>query len=691
MTLSRSRIAAAALFAVGVAEVVIAVGCGFASGLSWLELNNLLVMSNATIGLTLSTAGWPIAARRPRNPIGWLLLAGGISYASTAAGIAALACVPAADRADLWWRLVATVTNTGWTWALTLFLPLSLMLFPDGRLPSKHWRPLLILPAVGAPILGALGLLSDFSLSVGVSGYGANHAFQYGLPGAIVTAVAATAIVLSYVGALACLLVRFRHGTEQVRRQLLWVLLTLMLVVTTFVLEPLLPDSTFILLTIALVPVAIGVAVLRHQLLDIRVVFSRSLLYLLLTAGVIAVYLIVVAVLDQVVRSQVALGSSVLATLLVVVAFNPLRVWVQRLVNRAVYGAREDPVRAMAAVGARLREVGDQHGDGLVEVLASLCQVMRFPYGTITVQGREVASVGRAEPPAPDTTSSVHVTHLTWGEESLGELVVGLRPGETKVAAADRQVLDLLAGPIAVAVRAGLLSAELSRSREQVITAREEERRRLRRDLHDGLGPVLTGVVFNAEAALRLVEADPQRSAELITALRDQTSGALTDIRRLVYDLRPPALDSLGLVGALEEYAMLLTRRADGQPLAVIVRATITIPELPAAVEVAAYRIVAEALTNVTRHSSATSASVTVAVDDSALVVAVHDDGVNVGGGWQPGVGLTSIRERAAELGGQCTIATDRTGGRVDVRLPIPAVPESVQSPATARTGDVAP
>ena len=105
----------------------------------------------------------------------------------------------------------------------------------------------------------------------------------------------------------------------------------------------------------------------------------------------------------------------------------------------------------------------------------------------------------------------------------------------------------------------------------------------------------------------------------------------------------------------------------------------------------AAYRIVTEALTNVTRHSSATSASVTVAVDDSALVVAVHDDGVNVGGGWQPGVGLTSIRERAAELGGQCTIATDRTGGRVDVRLPIPAVPESVQSPATARTGDVAP
>ena len=199
-----------------------------------------------------------------------------------------------------------------------------------------------------------------------------------------------------------------------------------------------------------------------------------------------------------------------------------------------------------------------------------------------------------------------------------------------------------------------------------MINAREEERRRLRRDLHDGLGPVLTGVVLNAEAALRLVESDPSRSVELISVLRDQASGALTDIRRLVYDLRPPALDSLGLLGALQEYAMLLTRRADGAPLSAQVRATSPIPDLPAAVEVAGYRIVTEALTNVTRHSSATSASVTLAVDGSALVVSVDDDGLNLGGGWQPGVGLTSIQERTAELGGQCTIHTDRTGGRID-------------------------
>lgn len=681
MTISRPGIAAAALFTVGLAEVVTAVVCGIASSLSWLALNDLLVMSNATIGLALTAAGWPIAARRPRNPIGWLLLGGGISYASTAAGITVLACVPAADRADASWRLVATVTNTGWTWALTLFIPLSLMLFPDGRLPSKHWRPMLILPAVSAPILGALGVMSDFSRSVGVSGYGANPAK---LEGGWTWAVVATVIVLSYVGALASLLVRFRNGTEQVRRQLLWVLLALLVVVVTFVFDPLLPDSTFILLTIALVPIAIGVAVLRYRLLDIRVVFSRSLLYLLLTTGVIGTYLVVVAVLDQIVRSRAALGSSVLATLLVVVAFNPLRVWVQRLVNRAVYGAREDPVRAMAAVGARLTEVGGQHGDGLAEVLASLCHVLRFPSGTITARGREVAAVGR-----PDPLAFRHVIPLTVGEEALGELAVELRQGESKVSASDREVLDLLAGPIAVAVRAGLLAEELARSREQVISAREEERRRLRRDLHDGLGPVLTGVVLNAEAALRLLEPDPSRSAELIIALRDQTSSALTDIRRLVYDLRPPALDSLGLLGALQEYAMLLTRRADGAPLTVSVRATTPIPVLPAAAEVAAYRIATEALTNVTRHSSASAANVSLTVEDSALIVAVHDDGVNISGAWQPGVGLTSIQERAAELGGQCTIRTDRTGGRIDVRLPIPTRTGTVGSSPTVEAGEV--
>jgi two-component system, NarL family, sensor kinase len=211
---------------------------------------------------------------------------------------------------------------------------------------------------------------------------------------------------------------------------------------------------------------------------------------------------------------------------------------------------------------------------------------------------------------------------------------------------------------------------ELRESRERVIVGREEERRRLRRDLHDGLGPVLTSVVLNAEAALRLNPTDPQRSGELLAGLRDQTVAALADIRRLVYDLRPPALDSLGLAEALREYAMVLSRHDDGQPLDITLETSAPLGELPAAVEVAAYRIVTEALTNVVRHSTARSATVTVRVQDRSLHVSVRDDGVNADG-WRPGVGLASIRERAAELGGSCSIGPDAAGGRVDVKLPL--------------------
>ena len=181
---------------------------------------------------------------------------------------------------------------------------------------------------------------------------------------------------------------------------------------------------------------------------------------------------------------------------------------------------------------------------------------------------------------------------------------------------------------------------------------------------------MLTGVVLNAEAALRRLSIDPAQTADLLVELREQATGALEDIRRLVYDLRPPALDSLGLVEALREQAVVLGRRESAAPLQVSVEAPTPLPELPAAVEVAAYRIVTEALTNVVRHSSASAAVVTLTVTAGELQISVHDDGINRGAGWQAGVGLTSIRERAAELGGRCRIEHDRTGGRVDVELP---------------------
>ncbi|NUP63092.1 MAG: two-component sensor histidine kinase, partial [Nonomuraea sp.] len=245
-----------------------------------------------------------------------------------------------------------------------------------------------------------------------------------------------------------------------------------------------------------------------------------------------------------------------------------------------------------------------------------------------------------------------------------GELIVGLRAGEHRLAPADARVLALLAVPLAAAVHATGLSVELQRSREHIVAAREEERRRLRRDLHDGLGPVLTGVVYQADAAGNLIaNGSPGQAAELVARLRGQVTGAIEDIRRLVYGLRPPALDELGLVGAVRQ-------QADHLALDVAVDAPEDLSRLSAAVEVAAYRIVTEALSNAVRHAGAVRADVRITLADR-LEIEVVDRGGDGTGDWRAGVGLRSMRERAAELGGTCHAGPYDGGGRVLARLPL--------------------
>jgi two-component system, NarL family, sensor kinase len=232
-----------------------------------------------------------------------------------------------------------------------------------------------------------------------------------------------------------------------------------------------------------------------------------------------------------------------------------------------------------------------------------------------------------------------------------------------------------------------------------LVAAREEERRRLRRDLHDGLGPALTGIAFKADAARNTLAAEPLRAAELLAEMRADTTTAIADIRRLVYNLRPPALDDLGLVAAVREQSGRLAQRADGGVAAVSVTAPADLPPLPAAVEVAAYRIITEALTNAARHSAASRVDVALTLDGPDLLIEISDDGaadgavptsVGAGGGdggggddagaeadaaraagWTPGVGLISMRDRAAELGGWCQAGPGPAGGRVTASLPV--------------------
>jgi len=233
-------------------------------------------------------------------------------------------------------------------------------------------------------------------------------------------------------------------------------------------------------------------------------------------------------------------------------------------------------------------------------------------------------------------------------------------------------LLEDLGRRAGVAVHAARLTADLQHSRERLVRAQEEERRRLRRDLHDGLGPRLAALTLKVGAARSLYPQDPTAADALLTELEADMEAALTDLRRLVYGLRPPTLDQLGLLGAIRD----ATERYEPGPatngLRISLRAPEELPPLPAAVEVAAYRIVQEALTNVIHHARASYCTVRLAVGDE-LELEITDDGVGLLADHRSGVGLNSMRERAVELGGTCVIEQQPSGGtRVLARLPLP-------------------
>jgi signal transduction histidine kinase len=372
------------------------------------------------------------------------------------------------------------------------------------------------------------------------------------------------------------------------------------------------------------------------------------LAWVLLSAVVLVVYAVLVAVLDRFVSAQ--LGRSVVATVVVALLVAPVLPRLQRLVDRALYGDRGDPARVVSRVSEHLA------GEGLDGVVEAVRIALRVPSVSLTASNEQLAGT------RPDNAVTVP---LEYNGAVVGELHVGVRTGESTLGAADRNVLSLVAAPLAVAVHATLLSSQLQASRERLVTAREEERRRLRRDLHDGLGPTLTGVALSADAATNMLATDPDRTRSLLTGVSADVRTAIADVRRLVEDLRPPALDELGLLGALRQRAEHLVHT----PLQLRLDVPDEVPSLSAAVEVAAYRIATEALTNVVRHARASTVVVRLRCAEE-LEVEVTDDGPP-NGPWSPGVGMLAMRERAAELGGGLEAGPIEGGGRVWARLPV--------------------
>ncbi|MEP6469895.1 MAG: histidine kinase [Chloroflexota bacterium] len=401
---------------------------------------------------------------------------------------------------------------------------------------------------------------------------------------------------------------------------------------------------------------AMYVGVARPEVVDVRGLVVHSVVFSLAGIVYISAFVTVASFVEILGGEAAAVGGMAVIGLIVATTFHPSQVMLRGVVDELIFGHRPDPLGAATTVVGSI-------GDDPVLALRGIREALVLPYAALGVDG------------VPLATSGSEVTHtrtltLELGDGRRGELVVGLRAGDLRLSAGDEHVLGLVAPLLAQTLRASALAADLQLSREATITALEEERRRLRRDLHDGLGPRLTGIAFTSDAARNSLRSDPDSTDSLLATVRAETVSAIEEIRRLVYAMRPPALDELGLVPALRQQAVAL-RTTGGDPLRVTITASELPATVPAAAEVAAYRIVMEALTNVARHSGCDTARVGLQADGGALVIDVTDVGTT-NGAWPTGVGIASMRERAAQLGGTLTAGSGTTGGHVHAVLPLP-------------------
>ncbi|TFV65932.1 UNVERIFIED_ORG: sensor histidine kinase [Bacillus sp. AZ43] len=629
-------------------------------------------------GLLLAVPGGLLVQRAPRNAVSWVVAGTGLFWAVDALASSwltyAVQSDPPLPGASLSFWFVGRVG----AWLL-LGLPLLLLLYPDGRLPSGRWRTVSLTALACSALLPVLLLITPSKIADRRAGTGTPAAYDrldldltsLPLPEELLLPLLQVAFPLVALGILLPLAVvghRLRAASGDDRRRMRWLLWAGVVDALVMLAALVFPSSTASLdlaVAVGLTGLAVTIGILRPRAFDIDRLLGRTLVYGGLAAGVVVVDLGVLAAAGALLGNRFGEQNALVVTLVVVACvYVPLRAALWRIVRRWVLGEREDPYRVVAGLAERLERSGGAE-EQLTAVAATVAQAFRSPYVGVEVEfargDRLVAEHGRR----PAEVQSLPIAYR--GEE-VGRLLLPTQGVRAQLVGGDERLLADVVRQAAAAARADSLAAQLQASREQLVAAREEERRRLRRDLHDGLGPSLGAVVLRIDTARNLAATDPDGADRVLRQARDDVAAALADVRRLVHDLRPPALDDLGLAGAVRQQAeRLLAPRT-----AVTVAAGRGVDDLPAAVEVAGYRIASEALVNVARHAAASAVAVELVRDgDGALVVTVADDGVGIPAEAPAGVGLVSLRERAAELGGRCTVECPPDGGTV-VRAVLP-------------------
>ena len=563
--------------------------------------------------------------------------------------------VVAHDRGDP--GLLATACAWLAAWGFVPYfvvLGLLLLLFPDGHVASRRWR-WVVLACVGVLALATVGrMFAD--TAVDASRGGVRNPLGLALwPNYLLLAGSWGSFALGVPLGLLSLLQRLRRATGTERAQVQWLVLGGVGLLVCFAGSFLLPDGAEDVvfgLALLCVPLSVLVAMVRHGLFDVELVLSRAIVLALLTGAVLASYAAVVALVGVLTPDR---RSAYVAVAVVALLAAGGRDALQRGVDRLLYGERRDPYAVVDRIGRRL-ELATGPADAVEALVSELRSVLRLPYAGVVPEDTRLR-------PVEDGTAAydVEVLPLSASGRSVGVLRVGHRSRGEEFTAPERAALTDVARRLGALLEAGALTHDLQLSRERLVAAREEERRRLRHDLHDGVGPELAGMALQLDSLSARLAGDPELAARA-ERLRDQMRRTVAEVRRAVDDLRPPALDQLGLAGALREqlatYGWVELHVGD-------------LPPLPAAVEVAAYRIAGEAVANAVRHSGARRCAVRVELEEGWLVVEVVDDGRGLTPDAPPGVGLTSMRERAAEVGGRFEVGPGPDGGTVlRARLP---------------------
>jgi signal transduction histidine kinase len=621
----------------------------------------------AVAGLAFALCALIVARHDPEQRFGWALAPIALVWALDGLSQSYVRVAITADGTDPGSNLALWFLNRFGA-VLPLGIAALLLIFPTGRF-LRGWLGRVGIAALAGMVVGILIVILAPTTSIPhVADLPAGVDFNYLTLSPLAAAdvlrpVSGVLTIAGFLTAMVTAVLRYRWSTGADRdrmRWLVWAILVMALTLVVVSVADIGAAVDAVVVAIAVLPVAaMTVGVVRPTVVPVEDLLVRTLVLGAVALSLLGVDLLVVALLSSALGGLDQRQLVTVVLLVTALAYGPLRQRLFRLVQGWVLGSRGNRYDVMAGLAANLESIEDGPAQ-LAAVAAAVADAFGVRYVAVEVDrpGGERLTATYGE--RPDATRTLPITYR---EAEVGRLVLPARGMRSRLSSRDEKLLGDLVRQAATAARTSRLADELQASRERLVSTREEERRRIRRDLHDGLGPAMAGVVYQLEAAKLLVSSDPSGATAQIDSIREHVQEVVADVRRLVHELRPPALDDRGLVGAVRQLA-------EHQPLPVEVLAD-ELGALSAAVEVAAYRIVAESLTNVVRHASAQSGRVLLERTGTELVVEISDDGVGIGEDVQAGVGLLSVRERAAELGGRTDVSCPPSGGTV-VRAVLP-------------------